>query len=127
MTYHERRALTLGRQIALAESNYQCTMRNSHEPCKGPLERHHIGGRDNACIYVPELQIIHCTYHHHNAQFAPHNNKPLYFSWLEFNWPEKYAMYLKLRYVRVHNRDMDMKKICEDLEKRADKALYQVA
>lgn len=127
MTYYEQRAMTLGRQIALAESNYQCTMINSHEPCEGPLERHHIGGRGNACVYVPELQIIHCTHHHHHALFAPHNNKRLYLSWLELNWPEKYAWYMELKDKVVKKRDMDMKQICEDLQKRADKAMYKVA
>ena len=127
MTYCEQRALRLGRQIALAESNYQCTMSNSHEPCEGPLERHHIGGRGNACIYVPELQIMHCTLHHHFAQFAPHNNKPLYLFWLEVNWPEKFAWYMELKDKSVKKRDMDMKQIVADLEKLADAAMYKVA
>lgn len=124
MTDCERRAMRALRIIAFAEVRGVCAMPGPHE---GPAEMHHIGGRDNACKYVPELAIKLCEHHHKYKQFAPHVNNKLFLFWLEFNWPKKHAMYLKLRYARVHKRDMDMKKICEELEAQADKVLYRVA
>ena len=124
MTNYERRAMKALRIIAFTEVRGVCAMPGPHE---GVSELHHIGGRDNACKYVPELAIKLCAHHHKYKQFAPHVNNKLFLGWLEFNYPEKYTMYLKLRYARVHNRDMDMKQIVADLEKQADKVLYQVA
>lgn len=48
-------------------------------------------------------------------------------AWLERTDKRRYNWVIKQKQKRDDRRDMDMKKICENLEALADKALYQVA
>ena len=123
MTY-ERRAMKALWNIAYEESRGKCPMPGPHE---GPLELHHIAGRDNAVCWVPELCIMLCACDHRTAKTSAHEDPKGFIKWLAANYPEKHKVYLEIRYKRVHDRDMKMKQICKELEARADQAMYMVA
>ncbi len=127
LTNDERKAMNLWWQLVFAEGGDKCAMTGSHEPCAGPPVAHHIAGRGNGRTFNPDLGQQLCTHHHMEAQFAPHNNKRLYLSWLELNWPEKYQLYMELKDKVVKKRDIDMKQVVADLERRLDKAMCMVA
>ena len=68
-----------------------------------------------------------CQLEHNNAKTSAHVDSKGFEKWLAVNYPEKHKVFLERRYMRVSDRDMDMKQICEDLEARADQAMYMVA
>ena len=98
-----------------AEGGHKCAVPG----CKNtlPLEAHHIGGKSaNAMRFLVELGILLCTQHHKFAEMAPHKNKGKFLIWLEYQYPDKYWLYMKLKNVIVSDRDMDFKAICHNLE-----------
>ncbi len=127
MTNDECKAMSLWRQIVFAEGGNKCAMSNSDGKCAGPLVAHHIAGRGNGLTFNADLGLLLCTKNHMESQFAPHMNKRRFLFWLELHYPAKHKLYMELKDKRVPKRDINIKTIITELEKRLDDVMCKVA